>query len=82
MPAQVIGVRLKPSRLNFAQLCIQCGRRWCTSPQCIGRHERSRWMVCPDCFGELYRAAGDPCGCLYGLVEICARPATAHRSRS
>jgi len=77
MPAQVIAGELKPSRLNFAQVCIQCGDRWCHSPECIAQHQRSRWVVCPDCFGELYRPSGDPCGCLYGLVETY--PAAAGR---
>jgi hypothetical protein len=69
MPAHVTATQLKPLRLNFAHVCIQCGDRWCTAPVCIERHDRSRWMVCPDCLGEMYRPDGDPCGCLYGLVE-------------
>jgi hypothetical protein len=70
MPRQAIATELKPLRLNFAQYCIQCGDRWCESPSCIAKHDRSRWMVCDRCDGTLEDQDGLPCGwCAFGLVE-------------
>jgi hypothetical protein len=73
MPSQAIATELKPLRLNFAQYCIQCGDRWCESPACIARHERSRWMIYR-CEGTMEDDDGCPCGCLFGLLEDWPAP--------
>jgi hypothetical protein len=70
MRAQVIAAtELKPLRLNFAQVCIQCGERWCESPLCVAKHERSRWIVCRACDGFMETTDGLGCSCLFGLEE-------------
>jgi hypothetical protein len=65
MPAQLNPALVKPLRLNFAQVCIWCGQRWCESPSCIERHDESAWQVCPDCDG----ATDGLCDCYAGVVE-------------
>jgi hypothetical protein len=69
MRAQVIAADLKPSRLNFAGVCIQCDEKGCQSSACVAKHERSRWIVCRQCDGYMFTAEGDRCGCLGGLEE-------------
>jgi hypothetical protein len=69
MPDQTIATELKPLRLNFAQWCIWCSERWCDSPKCVAKHERSFWIVCPECDGTMQNHDGMGCCCAYGLVE-------------
>jgi hypothetical protein len=69
MRAQVIAVDLKPLRLNFAQVCVQCGEKSCESPACVAKHERSRWIVCRQCDGYMETPTGEHCYCLAGVEE-------------
>jgi hypothetical protein len=68
-------------RLNFAQVCIYCGVRWCQSAQCIAQYEASSWGVCPTCEGGAMDEEVDPdeedllalftsCVCAYGVVAL------------
>ncbi|GAA1424113.1 hypothetical protein ACFQZ4_26470 [Catellatospora coxensis] len=65
-------VATRPTRLNFAGVCIYCGTRECESARCVTAHDRSVWQVCPDCQGEGFRLGSedDPCYCAFGLIEI------------
>jgi hypothetical protein len=69
MRAQGIAADLKPTRLNFAGICIQCDEKGCDSPACVAKHERSRWIICHHCDGYMFTADGDRCYCLGGLEE-------------
>jgi hypothetical protein len=66
---------IKPPRLNFARICLYCGERDCTAPECIDSYERSRWMICPDCDGQEWNETLEPCGCMFGVVEAWPEPA-------
>ncbi|GII25459.1 hypothetical protein [Planosporangium mesophilum] len=57
----------KPLRLNFAQVCMYCGVRWCESPRCVEMHNDAIWIVCADCdgFGTLVGCRN----CMHGVVE-------------
>lgn len=65
MPVASAEREVRPSRLNFAGVCLWCGRRWCASGACVARHEASLWVVCPTCHG--FRDRLDDC-CVYGVV--------------
>ncbi len=67
--ASAMAATLRPLRLNFAQVCIWCGYRWCASPRCVGLHERSVWIVCIDCDGFGVLGPLDACHCVHGLME-------------
>ncbi|HET8659377.1 MAG TPA: hypothetical protein VFM55_10315 [Micromonosporaceae bacterium] len=58
----------RPSRCNFAGVCLYCAKRWCESLRCAQLHERSLWAPCEDCdgFGQL----ADCHSCLNGVVEV------------
>ncbi|GAB3427666.1 hypothetical protein [Flindersiella endophytica] len=61
----------KPTRLNFARLCLYCDETDCTSEECIDRYNRSRWAICPECNGG--RDIVGLCGyCIYGVEELCS----------
>ena len=67
---QAIATDLRPLRLTFAQACIWCFQRWCESPECIAKHDRSTWTVCDRCDGAIIDGeTTDVCGCAYGLME-------------
>jgi hypothetical protein len=51
------GVRVP--RLNFAQVCMWCGQRWCQSAACITGHESYSWAVCQRCEGRDGGGCGD-----------------------
>ncbi|RZU50714.1 hypothetical protein EV385_2494 [Krasilnikovia cinnamomea] len=71
------GMELKPLRLNFAQVCLWCGRRWCGAPECVAAHAASTWVVCPACDGfEMI-----DCLCNGGLVEAGPGLVAAQRGR-
>lgn len=63
----------KPPRLNLAGVCLYCGERDCESAKCMAWHARSRWMVCPDCDGQEWSELYEPCGCIFGVVELWPR---------
>ena len=69
MPAQLTATVVKPLRLNFAQVCVWCGTRWCESPRCIELFAQSVWMVCPDCDGAMSQEDNSPCHCYGGVIE-------------
>src|SRR5262249_24923056 len=69
MPAQLTSAIVKPLRLNFAQICIWCGERWCESPKCVANHERSTWIVCPECDGTMQTPTSFVCTCYAGVTE-------------
>ncbi|GAB1695005.1 hypothetical protein [Krasilnikovia sp. M28-CT-15] len=77
MPTSVNGMELKPLRLNFAQVCLWCGHRWCAAPECVAAHAASTWVVCPACdgFGMI------DCLCCGGLVEAGPELVAAQRGR-
>ncbi len=72
MQVQVSAALFRPLRLNFAQVCIWCGERWCESATCVAKHERSTWAVCETCDGGVLDDVGDACCCAYGVVEVGA----------
>jgi hypothetical protein len=74
MPAQLNPALVKPLRLNFAQVCVWCGTRWCQSPTCVARHDASVWQICPDCQGGTDRLT---CDCYGGVIEA---PSPAFRA--
>jgi hypothetical protein len=70
MRSEAITTDLRPLRLTFAQVCIWCFDRWCQSPDCIAKHDRSTWTVCDRCDGGLIDEDSlTICGCAYGLME-------------
>ena len=71
MRTEGIATEVRSLRLNFAQVCVQCGERWCEDPSCVAKHARSHWMICDGCAGTMADDFGLPCGCLFGLVEAC-----------
>jgi hypothetical protein len=73
MQVQVNAALFRPLRLNFAQVCIWCGERWCESPRCVAKHERSTWAVCQTCDGGVLDEAGLACSCAYGVEEVGAQ---------
>ncbi len=90
MPAEVISpapatsssaasVVLKPLRLNFAQVCLWCGMRWCQSATCIARHDASVWIVCERCDGFAGMVECDIC--VNGVVEATAQGLAAQAGR-
>lgn len=72
-------VDAKPSRLNFASVCIWCGERWCNQELCIARHDCSVWMVCDMCEG--FAPAAADCVCVFGLTERDPGPVSPHATR-
>ena len=66
--ARMLTAVYKPARLNFAQVCLCCGARWCEAPACIALHDRSLWGPCVDCdgFGTLVSCRN----CCNGVVEV------------
>jgi hypothetical protein len=58
----------KPFRLNFAQVCMYCGTRWCESLACVEMHAGSLWAPCPDCDG--FGTTIDCFKCSHGVVEV------------
>jgi len=54
----------RPSRLNFAKVCLYCETRWCASYECEKQHAVSVWGPCPDCDGF------GCTNCLNGVVEM------------
>lgn len=65
---EAITAVLRPSRYNFAQVCIGCDTRWCASAECLAWYEASVWQVCERCDGFTY-VGMKPCGCFHGLEE-------------
>jgi hypothetical protein len=65
---------VKPSRLNFAGICLHCGEHECEAAACERWHARSRWIVCPDCGGEEWTESLNPCVCMFGVVEWWPAP--------
>lgn len=55
----------RPSRLNFAKVCLYCETRWCASLACQKTHAASVWGPCSDCDGF-----GCCSACLNGVVEM------------
>jgi hypothetical protein len=39
-------------------------------PKCVAWHEASCWAVCPDCDGLCWLPDLQPCGCIFGIVEM------------
>jgi hypothetical protein len=78
--AVALAEMFKPARLNFAQVCLCCGKRWCESPACIALHDRTSWGPCERCdgFGTLVSCPD----CCNGVVEITEAtvPTLAHRA--
>lgn len=71
MLVQVSAAIFRPLRLNFAQICIWCERRWCESAGCVARHDASWWAVCDCCEGSLVVPGTlRQCSCLYGVHEV------------
>ena len=70
MQVQVNPALFRPLRLNFAQVCIWCGERWCESADCVAKHEQSTWAVCETCSGGALDDVGAACYCAYGVVEV------------
>jgi hypothetical protein len=71
MPVQVSAAIFRPLRLNFAQICIWCERRWCESAGCVTRHDASWWAVCDNCDGSMVVPGTlRQCSCLYGVQEV------------
>lgn len=60
----------RPPRLNFAGVCIWCGRVGCASRGCARRHERSWWGPCLECWAGLDGVDGCICspGCEHGVA--------------
>lgn len=71
---------VKPPRLNFARICLYCDERDCRSPECIAWHKRSRWAVCPDCGGLGWSELIEPCGCMFGVIEMWPEPRESDQS--
>jgi hypothetical protein len=65
--ADATAALFKPLRLNFAQVCLYCGVRWCASAGCVELHAESVWGPCEDCdgFGQLV----DCTACVHGVAE-------------
>jgi hypothetical protein len=61
---------IKPSRLNFARVCLRCDERDCTARECIAWHAESCWAICEECDGLCWTHEFQPCGCLFGVVEM------------
>ena len=62
---------LRPSRLNFAGVCIWCLGRWCESAQCLRWHYDAHWGIRKDCRGLGFQEdAMEACGCFSGLVGM------------
>ena len=55
----------RPARLNYAQVCIWCGQRWCQSLTCVAEHDASWWSVCQRCEGLTGGGCDD---CIHGVV--------------
>jgi len=65
---ETITAVLRPARYNYAQVCIACDTRWCTSAECLAWFEASVWQVCHRCDGFTFVGL-NPCGCFHGLEE-------------
>jgi hypothetical protein len=61
----VLADTFRPSRLNFAKVCLYCETRWCESPECVTAHAASLWAPCEDCGGF-----GRCDNCVNGVVEV------------
>jgi hypothetical protein len=78
MRVQVSAAVFRPLRLNFAQVCIWCERRWCDSAECVAKHEQSLWGVCDVCEGTMELPdTMESCRCVFGVVEATPRHAAA-----
>ncbi len=69
----VTAALFKPLRLNFAQVCIYCGTRWCESARCVQLHDASVWAPCPRCDGFVDWVG---CTCEHGVVQMGGTAAT------
>jgi len=69
----------KPLRLNFAQVCLYCGIRWCQSPECIAIHAQSEWAVCDDCDG--FGTPATCTSCTHGVVQLVPGTTAAQANR-
>ncbi|GAA1411683.1 hypothetical protein ACFQZ4_53090 [Catellatospora coxensis] len=63
---------LKPTRLNFAGMCIYCETFGCVSDRCQATHAASVWGICPECDGTGTPLDDDlgRCGCAYGVTQF------------
>src|SRR5678816_3648279 len=78
MRVQVSAAVFRPLRLNFAQVCIWCGRRWCDAAECVAKHEQSLWGVCDMCEGTMeLPETMESCRCVFGVVEATPEYAAA-----
>src|SRR2546423_181920 len=78
VPAALAAV-LKPPRVNFAQVCMWCGRRWCQSPTCVANHAATLWMVCIRCDG--FGAVTGCSLCINGVIEATEAGVRAQADR-
>src|SRR4051812_16547217 len=53
--ARTLAASFRPARLNFAQVCLWCGVRWCESTVCVEMWAEALWGPCDTCdgFGSL-----------------------------
>jgi hypothetical protein len=80
MLAQVSASMFRPSRLNFAQVCIWCGTWRCQASACVARHEVSWWAPCDSCWAGAEDEPGD-CYCVAGgLIEMASREQAERRA--
>jgi hypothetical protein len=79
MQGQVSAAVFRPSRWNFAQVCIWCGTFRCHSPRCLERHAVSWWAPCDSCWAGAQPEPGD-CYCILGgLDEMASREQAEER---
>jgi hypothetical protein len=69
MRVGVDAASFRPSRLNFAGVCIWCGIWQCQSRECAARHEVSWWAPCEGCRGGTADDWTD-CHCSWGISEV------------
>lgn len=83
MQGQVNAVMFRPSRLNFAGVCIFCGQVGCAALRCVRRHERTWWAPCAECWAGLAGIDGAICisGCAHGVIVYSSKSAAEEAAR-